>query len=335
MAKQPILDQAFIDAFSNATVNTIKSMCSTQVTAGELFDKGHQTQAPAAISGLIGLTSAVVSGSITLSFSKKVFLTLMEYMFLEPQSELTKETEDAAAELLNIIFGQAKVALNEKGYAIQMAIPSVLRGSDIQSSYSHVHTAKVLPFKTSVGEFYVEFLLEPAKSVQTEKSLKPVPVLDTAAARALFFRPFIEGTIKTFKIQCGLEAKPGKPFNKKSSADYNFDVAGIIGITSDTLNGSFMISFKYDSFFKIMSKMLGEPITTFQPGLEDGVSEIVNIILGSAKVPLNEQGHNLRMAIPAAIRGETIIAAFQQKRPGIVIPFETELGGFFVEVSVE
>ena len=53
-------------------------------------------------------------------------------MMGKPCAEITREAEDAAGELLNIIFGQAKGRLAEdRKYVIHEAIPTVIRGSDL------------------------------------------------------------------------------------------------------------------------------------------------------------------------------------------------------------
>jgi hypothetical protein len=48
----------------------------------------------------------------------------MGKMLGEEFKAITQDLQTGAAELLNIIFGSAKVVLNEQGYAIQKAIPT-------------------------------------------------------------------------------------------------------------------------------------------------------------------------------------------------------------------
>ncbi|OFZ19193.1 MAG: hypothetical protein A2X94_11250 [Bdellovibrionales bacterium GWB1_55_8] len=329
----PAIDNTFFNAVAAATIKTIRDLCQIDPALRQPFDKGQKTQEGFAVAGLIGLTSSVVNGSIVLCFPKEVFLQLMEKMIGENPGEITKENEDAAAELLNIIFGQAKVVLNRKGYAVQMAIPSVLRGGEVHSSYSSVHKVRVYPFETPAGQFYVEFLLnEHPKEADADAGTIPVT---SASARAQFFKPIIDSTVKTLKIQCGLDAKPGKPFSRASSDDYSFDVAGIVGITSKSLGGSFMLSFDRDVFLKLVNRLLGEAYTDFVPGCEDAVSELVNIILGSSRAILNAQGHGVQTAIPTVIHGDAITSKFEQRRPAIVIPFTSEIGPFHIEITIE
>jgi hypothetical protein len=48
-----------------------------------------------------------------------------------------------------------------------------------------------------------------------------------------FIRPFVDGTINTLRVQCSVEAKPESPFMKGTRPQPNFQLAGVIGITSD------------------------------------------------------------------------------------------------------
>jgi hypothetical protein len=40
-----------------------------------------------------------------------------------------------------------------------------------------------------------------------------------------FFKPFVDGTLNTLKVQCGTEAKPGKPFIKNGAPKLNIEIA--------------------------------------------------------------------------------------------------------------
>ena len=47
---------------------------------------------------------------------------------------------------------------------------------------------------------------------------------------ASFFKPFIEGALNTFKVQCKTVAKPEAPFFKGTKDQPEFGIAGVIGI---------------------------------------------------------------------------------------------------------
>ena len=147
-----------------------------------------------------------------------------------------------------------------------------------------------------------------------------------------FFKPFIEGTINTFKIQCSVEAKHGLPYIKGTKPQPDFSIAGVIGITSTAFNGNIVLCFPEQVFLGLISKMLGEDFKEITSELQDGASELLNIIFGQAKTLLNNQGYTIEKAIPSVIRGKQLITSAHSRNRVIVLPFNTEFGEFCVEI---
>jgi chemotaxis protein CheX len=86
----------------------------------------------------------------------------MNNMLSENYTEITSDLQDGAGELLNIIFGHAKRVLNTQGYEIQKAIPSIIRGQNLEAKHLTSNPVIVLPFLTDKGEFYIEICSETA-----------------------------------------------------------------------------------------------------------------------------------------------------------------------------
>lgn len=150
----------FIRPFIEGTMQTLKTQCSCEAKPQRPYLKGSQPQKGFEIAAIIGVTSPHFTGSINLCFPEKVYLGLLGKMLGEVFPTLTKELEDGAAELLNIIFGQAKIVLNEKGMAIEKAIPTVIRGQGITTQSISKSPATVVPFGTEFGDFEVEIASE-------------------------------------------------------------------------------------------------------------------------------------------------------------------------------
>jgi chemotaxis protein CheX len=112
------------------------------------------------IAAVIGLTGKNFTGSIALCFPKEVFLKVMTNMLGEPYTDITDDMQDGAAELLNMIFGQAKIVLNEAGYEIEKAIPTVIKGHQIETQHPADRPVLVFPFRTEAGVFHIEIVTE-------------------------------------------------------------------------------------------------------------------------------------------------------------------------------
>jgi chemotaxis protein CheX len=326
--------QEIFDVFSKATIKTLKILCQTEAKQLPSFIKRSRPNIAFDVAGLIGLTSDNARGSIGIYFPSAVYLKLVSRMFDEEVDKIDRTNEDAAAEMMNIIFGDAKVILNNAGHGLMVSIPSVLRGGQVFSAGSSVHDVTVFPFEMDAGVFYLEFTLIPLK--ESEKVVKKGVAKLDGPAKAAFFKPFVDCTITTMKTLCGVTATPGSPASKKNSEEFSFDLAGLIGITSEGITGSYMVSFKKDVFLKMMSKMLGETFTQVEPGMEDGVAELLNIILGAAKVILNDhQGHSIQMALPALVHGDTIKSHVSPGKITFVIPFYSDIGRFVAEITID
>lgn len=155
-----------------------------------------------------------------------------------------------------------------------------------------------------------------------------------------FFKPFIEGTLNTLKVQCKMDARSEKPFMKKRGQDnqqarMHIAIAGVIGITSPKFNGSISLCFTEKVFLGMMEQMLGEKFPEITDDLQDGVAELLNIIFGHAKVILNQQGHAIQKAIPTVLRGENLQTTYFSNNPVVVLPFVTSLGEFQIEICSE
>lgn len=153
------LDTEFINPFLTATMHVLKVQASQEVSAGKIYIKKPNDKTSGDISGIIGIVSDAFNGSVVISFPEATFLKIMSSMLGEEYTSLSQDIIDGAGELTNMIFGQAKIVLNEKGYGIKTAIPSVITGKD-HSTNSLTHgPIVVVPFSGACGPFMVEICL--------------------------------------------------------------------------------------------------------------------------------------------------------------------------------
>ena len=158
------LDVNIINPFLMATKNTLEKQARTPIEAlkPQLASVDQKVYAePVAIAGVISLSTDTFKGSITLAFSEKVFLAIYESMFGEKHTKINHEIEDAAGELLNIIYGTAKTVLNqEHGFQLKPVLPTILSGEKITIRQQTTQKIIILPFKTQHGQFQVEISFE-------------------------------------------------------------------------------------------------------------------------------------------------------------------------------
>lgn len=84
------------------------------------------------IISLVGVKSDQLQGTIAIYFPKETYVPLMNQVLGEKQTDICKENVDGASEFLNIIYSSARVAINEKGFNFQPAIPATLKGAQLE-----------------------------------------------------------------------------------------------------------------------------------------------------------------------------------------------------------
>ncbi len=151
------IDVNFINPFIVATYEALKVQANLDATARKPALKAKSQVGPVGIVGVISLKSPGFKGNITLCFPSEVFLKIYEILVGEKHEAIGKEIEDFAAELLNIIYGQAKLKLNtDQGYSMEQVIPKVYYGEQLANRPASSGSTMLLPFDTPVGPFHIE-----------------------------------------------------------------------------------------------------------------------------------------------------------------------------------
>lgn len=150
--KKVAVDLEFIQVFVQATKKTLEEM-------GQVTGLVHQKPTylnlmpkpiDAGISSKIMIHSEYFTGNFYVIFPEAAFLKLYESAVMEECDEINEENQDFAAELANIIYGQSKKVLSASGLNLDMAIPSIHTSTKIEGD-----TVIIIPFESSIGEFYI------------------------------------------------------------------------------------------------------------------------------------------------------------------------------------
>ena len=149
----------FVNPFLVSTIKVLATMANTQATPGKPFLKSDKS-AKGDVTGIVGLRGSQAKGSFAITFTEAAILHIYAEMLGETVKEVNDSVIDCVGEITNMITGGAKAILAEKGYRFELAIPSMVAGSN--HAVFHKTTGQVIciPLDTPAGSFYIEVCFE-------------------------------------------------------------------------------------------------------------------------------------------------------------------------------
>jgi chemotaxis protein CheX len=95
-----------------------------------------------------------------MSFDKKCAVSIVKNMLGDEIDDIMQDVKDAVGELTNMISGQARAGLAERGLVFQGSTPSVIMGDGHTISHVAKNPIMAIPFMTEHGGFTIEFCFE-------------------------------------------------------------------------------------------------------------------------------------------------------------------------------
>lgn len=145
----------FINPFLESMVNVLSTMAMLESTPQRPSLKQDDV-ARGDVTGVIGMTSPQVSGSLAITFPEAVLLEICKRMLGEELTTIDNAAADLTGEITNMVSGGAKRLLGEKGYMFEMAIPAVVTGKGHCVHHKTRGPKILIPFATQYGNFYIE-----------------------------------------------------------------------------------------------------------------------------------------------------------------------------------
>ncbi len=146
----------FLNTTLDAVVFTMGVSANNKSEPGKPFMRAENNAPAFDVAATVGLVSAEFQGSMILLMPKQTYLNVMGRMAGDSFTEITPEIRDGIAELLNVILGQAKTSLNDRGFEIKQAIPTLIQGGQINLLSAPATRSIVVPFSSECGEFSVQ-----------------------------------------------------------------------------------------------------------------------------------------------------------------------------------
>jgi CheY-specific phosphatase CheX len=139
----------FLKTFVDSTKHVFKDFCMLQNISHQkpmLLNKTNTKSYD--LEGSIHLHSDFFEGYFYLSFSKEIYFKILELVLGEVYTEINAGNIDFSAELVNMIYGQAKVHLNESGHNFQKVFPKF---TPVPPLHVSSNTVFLIPIETEIG----------------------------------------------------------------------------------------------------------------------------------------------------------------------------------------
>ena len=147
-----------VNAFLVATKEVIATMASLKVVASKPYLKKDDL-ATGDVSSIVGLTGTP-TGSFSITFDKESILRIASGLFQEEITTLDSDVAEAAGELANMISGQARKIIEEKGDICIGAIPTVVAGEGHNLIHITNGPKVAVPFTLDTAKITLEVCFE-------------------------------------------------------------------------------------------------------------------------------------------------------------------------------
>ncbi len=146
------------DKIIESTVEIFTGMVMMDISvAGEpMTNLGPLKQS---ITGMVGL-AGTHKGVLAVHFPNQVAMDVTGSFLGMEVGEINADVQDAIGEIANMLGGNLKTILSDRGRDIQLSLPSTISGEQYSFSSQMDVDQIILPFQAPSGVFYVEVELE-------------------------------------------------------------------------------------------------------------------------------------------------------------------------------
>ena len=143
---------------TDATTEIFETMIMLDINAGDpIVEKINNFKC--SVSGVIGLAGSC-KGMLAIHLPDKVAMSITGSFLGMDVTEIDDDVTDAIGELANMVAGNIKMILDEKGNNVTVSIPSCVHGDEYTLDTVSDSKRVVIPFKIESGQFLVELQIK-------------------------------------------------------------------------------------------------------------------------------------------------------------------------------
>ena len=140
-------------------------------------------------------------------------------------------------------------------------------------------------------------------------------------------KPFLSATVNVLKSMAATELKYGTIDSSKNSLASR-ELCCLVGFSSDTLKGCFIMSFSKAAICGVVERMLMQKPSDIDNEVRETLAEIASMIVTGAKAGLGDDAKNFVHLAPILITGSSSTIDSISGGISLVVPFISQDGGF-------
>lgn len=169
-----VLDEVLAKEISSAVCNAIKKTFAVDVSAGPYEIGDGMVSLVGDVSGVIAMVQDQLEGTMTLCLTHETVRELLPQVVGNSVSITHEMAVDAVGEMTNMIFGQIKHDMSERGFALKIGIPCVVTGKGHFVSQFHRGKHMIVPFHIDGQLFQIYIALSSAADREHAAKLRAI-----------------------------------------------------------------------------------------------------------------------------------------------------------------
>jgi chemotaxis protein CheX len=149
-----------------------------------------------------------------------------------------------------------------------------------------------------------------------------------------YINPFVEGLDSVFKTMLSVQPKRRSVKLSKASDRASASLTTLVGFSGQHVHGVVVLRFPPSTALQLVSRMLSAEIVEVNDEVIDAISEIVNMVAGSAKAKI-QCDPPLELGLPTVVQGSEYKVNYPSGTAWLEVPFESEAGEFTMELTLE
>ncbi len=142
--------------------------------------------------------------------------------------------------------------------------------------------------------------------------------------------PFVGSVASVFQTMVGLNPKRDQVQVAQSSPDSE-SLTALVGLSGD-MSGVVALRFPPSTALSVAGKMLDATYEEIDDHVIDAISELVNMVAGSAKAHFTFDPP-LQLGLPTVVQGSGYKLKYPSKSVWLEVPFRCEAGDFVMEFT--